>query len=261
MAHEFILDARGFKKAGVEVEDIAKRLMDYGFHAPTMSFPVAGTLMVEPTESESQAELDRFCEAMIAIRQEIRDVEEGRVKPEESPLRRAPHTAGAVTAAEWDAALLARAGGVPGCPGSGRPSSGPPVARIDNAWGDRNLFCTCPRGRGPRALAHGRRRPRDKTAGPLAAGVCRRSPSARPRAASRAGPPAAPRPPSPPGPPVLSLVLWPALLTLGGHAAAARRRAARLVARLLQPAARRRARDRRASPGSPRSWVPISAGA
>ena len=102
MAHEFILDGRGFKKAGIEVEDIAKRLMDYGFHAPTMSWPVAGTLMVEPTESESKAELDRFCDAMIAIRQEIRDVEEGRVKAEESPLRRAPHTARAVTAAEWD---------------------------------------------------------------------------------------------------------------------------------------------------------------
>jgi glycine dehydrogenase len=143
VAHEFILDARGFKKAGVEVEDIAKRLMDYGFHAPTMSFPVVGTLMVEPTESESRAELDRFCEAMISIRQEIRDVEEGRVKAEESPLRRAPHTAGAVTAADW-----------------GRPYSReqavfplawvreakfwPAVGRIDNPWGDRNLFCTCP---------------------------------------------------------------------------------------------------------------------
>jgi len=102
VAHEFILDGRGFKKAGIEVEDIAKRLMDYGFHAPTMSWPVAGTLMVEPTESESKAELDRFCDAMIAIRQEIRDVEEGRVGAEESPLRRAPHTAGAVTAAQWD---------------------------------------------------------------------------------------------------------------------------------------------------------------
>ena len=117
VAHEFILDGRGFKKAGIEVEDVAKRLMDYGFHAPTMSFPVAGTLMVEPTESESKAELDRFCDAMIAIRQEIRDVEEGRVKAEESPLRRAPHTAAAVTAAEWDRPVLARARGPSRRPG------------------------------------------------------------------------------------------------------------------------------------------------
>ena len=105
--------ARAFKDAGIEVEDIAKRLMDYGFHAPTMSFPVAGTLMIEPTESEPKAELDRFCDAMIAIREEIRAVEEGRSKPEDNPLKHAPHTARAVTAAEWDRALLARAGGVP----------------------------------------------------------------------------------------------------------------------------------------------------
>ena len=93
VAHEFILDCRPFKKAGVEVDDIAKRLMDFGFHAPTMSWPVAGTLMVEPTESESKAELDRFCDALIAIREEIAAVEAGRMPVEESPLRMAPHTA------------------------------------------------------------------------------------------------------------------------------------------------------------------------
>jgi glycine dehydrogenase len=143
VAHEFILDGRGFKKAGIEVEDIAKRLMDYGFHAPTMSWPVAGTLMVEPTESESKAELDRFCDAMIAIRQEIRDVEEGRVKAEESPLRRAPHTARAVTAAEWDRPYSREQGAFP-APWVRDAKFWPAVARIDNTWGDRNLFCTCP---------------------------------------------------------------------------------------------------------------------
>jgi glycine dehydrogenase len=143
VAHEFILDARGFKKAGVEVEDIAKRLMDYGFHAPTMSFPVVGTLMVEPTESESRAELDRFCEAMIAIRGEVRDVEEGRVKPEESPLRRAPHTAAAVTTAEWARPYSREQGAFP-LPYLREAKFWPAVARIDNAWGDRNLFCSCP---------------------------------------------------------------------------------------------------------------------
>ncbi len=143
VAHEFILDGRGFKKAGIEVEDVAKRLMDYGFHAPTMSWPVAGTLMVEPTESESKAELDRFCDAMIAIRQEIRDVEEGRVKAEESPLRRAPHTARAVTAAEWDRPYTREQGAFP-APWVKDAKFWPSVARIDNTWGDRNLFCTCP---------------------------------------------------------------------------------------------------------------------
>jgi len=143
VAHEFILDGRGFKKAGIEVEDVAKRLMDYGFHAPTMSWPVAGTLMVEPTESESKAELDRFCEAMIAIRREIRDVEEGRVKAEESPLRRAPHTAQAVTADEWTRPYSRETGAFP-APWVKEAKFWPSVARIDNTWGDRNLFCVCP---------------------------------------------------------------------------------------------------------------------
>ena len=143
VAHEFILDGRNFKRAGIEVEDIAKRLMDYGFHAPTMSWPVAGTLMVEPTESEPKAELDRFCDAMIAIREEIRDVEEGRVKAEESPLRRAPHTARAVTAAAWDRPYSRETGAFP-APWVRDAKFWPSVARIDNTWGDRNLFCTCP---------------------------------------------------------------------------------------------------------------------
>jgi glycine dehydrogenase len=143
VAHEFILDARGFKKAGIEVEDIAKRLMDYGFHAPTMSWPVTGTLMVEPTESESLAELDRFCGAMIAIRQEIREVEEGRVAADSSPLRRAPHTAGAVTAEAWDRPYTREQGAFP-APWVKESKFWPSVARIDNTWGDRNLFCTCP---------------------------------------------------------------------------------------------------------------------
>jgi glycine dehydrogenase len=143
VAHEFILDARGFKKAGIEVEDIAKRLADYGFHAPTMSFPVVGTLMVEPTESEPKAELDRFCDAMARIRQEIRDVEEGRIKAEESPLRRAPHTAAAVTATEWGRPYSREQGAFP-APWVAEAKFWPAVARIDNAFGDRNLFCTCP---------------------------------------------------------------------------------------------------------------------
>src|SRR5690606_14698704 len=103
VAHELILDLRPLKKsAGVEVDDVAKRLMDYGFHAPTMSFPVPGTLMIEPTESESKAELDRFCEAMLRIREEIRAIEEGRVDRINNPLKNAPHTAREVAGTEWD---------------------------------------------------------------------------------------------------------------------------------------------------------------
>jgi glycine dehydrogenase len=143
VAHEFIVDCRAFKKAGIEVDDIAKRLMDYGFHAPTMSWPVAGTLMVEPTESESKDELDRFCEALIAIRGEIRDVEEGRLPPEKSPLRMAPHTAQAATADEWDRPYSRQQGAFP-APWVEEAKFWPAVARIDNTWGDRNLFCVCP---------------------------------------------------------------------------------------------------------------------
>ncbi len=143
VAHECILDLRPLKEtSGITVDDVAKRLMDYGFHAPTMSFPVAGTLMVEPTESESKEELDRFIEAMILIRAEIRAIEEGRVDRNDNPLRHAPHTAAVVTADDWPhtysrqeaayplAALVAN-------------KYWPPVGRADNTYGDRNLFCAC----------------------------------------------------------------------------------------------------------------------
>jgi len=144
VAHEFILDARPLKKsAGVEVDDIAKRLMDFGFHAPTMSFPVPGTLMIEPTESESKEELDRFCDALIAIRGEIRAIEEGRLKVEDSPLRHAPHTAAAVTAAEWTRPYSREQAAFP-APWVRDSKFWPAVARIDNTYGDRNLVCTCP---------------------------------------------------------------------------------------------------------------------
>ena len=144
VAHELILDCRGFKKsAGIEAEDIAKRLMDYGFHAPTMSFPVPGTLMIEPTESESKAELDRFCEAMIAIRGEIRAIEDGAMDRVNNPLKNAPHTAAAVTATEWDRPYTREQAAFP-APWLREHKYWPPVARVDNAYGDRNLVCTCP---------------------------------------------------------------------------------------------------------------------
>jgi glycine dehydrogenase len=144
VAHEFIVDARPFKKtANVEVDDIAKRLMDYGFHAPTMSFPVAGTLMIEPTESEPRAELDRFCEALIAIRQEIRAIEEGRADREDNILKRAPHTARAVTADRWERAYGREQAAFPARWVRAH-KFWPPVARIDNPYGDRNLVCVCP---------------------------------------------------------------------------------------------------------------------
>ena len=142
VAHECILDLRPLTKAtGVTVDDVAKRLIDYGFHAPTVSFPVAGTLMVEPTESEDLGELDRFCDAMIAIRSEIDDVAAGRWSSEASPLRGAPHTAAAL-ASEWERPYDRRLGVFP----SGDPATKywPPVARIDQAFGDRNLVCSCP---------------------------------------------------------------------------------------------------------------------
>ncbi len=144
VAHEFVVDCRPFEKsAGVKVEDIAKRLMDYGFHAPTMSWPVAGTLMIEPTESESRAELDRFCDAMIAIREEIRAVEEGRADREDNVLKHAPHTAEHVSATEWAHAYRREQAAFP-APWVRERKFWPPVGRIDNVWGDRNLFCTCP---------------------------------------------------------------------------------------------------------------------
>jgi glycine dehydrogenase len=144
VAHECILDTRSVKRtAGIEVDDIAKRLMDYGFHAPTMSFPIAGTLMVEPTESEPKAELDRFCEAMIGIRGEIRAVEEGGATREDNPLKHAPHTATAIAAAEWKHAYSREQAAFP-APWTRVRKFWPAVGRINNAQGDRHLVCACP---------------------------------------------------------------------------------------------------------------------
>jgi glycine dehydrogenase len=143
VAHECILDLRPLTKAtGVTVDDVAKRLVDYGFHAPTMSFPVVGTLMVEPTESEDLAELDRFCDAMIAVRGEIERVRAGEWALEESPLRNAPHTA-AMIAGEWTLPYSRELAAYPSGVGV-RGKYWPPVRRIDGAYGDRNLVCSCP---------------------------------------------------------------------------------------------------------------------
>jgi len=143
IAHECILDLRPLKEtSGITVDDVAKRLMDYGFHAPTMSFPVAGTLMVEPTESEPLAELDRFCEAMIAIREEIRAVEEGRLDREDNPLRHAPHTAAVVMSDGWTRKYPREMAAFP-LPSVRENKYWPPVGRADNVYGDRNLFCSC----------------------------------------------------------------------------------------------------------------------
>jgi glycine dehydrogenase len=144
VAHECILDTRPLKEAaGVSVEDIAKRLIDYGFHAPTMSFPVAGTLMVEPTESESKTELDRFCDAMISVRDEVRAIQDGKMPRESNPLRNAPHTVLDLADDTWERPYSRAQACFPvatlvvdkyWCP----------VNRIDNVYGDRNLFCSCP---------------------------------------------------------------------------------------------------------------------
>jgi glycine dehydrogenase len=143
VAHECILDLRPITKAtGVSVDDVAKRLIDYGFHAPTMSFPVAGTLMVEPTESEDLAEIDRFCAAMIAIRGEIEQVAAGKWPKDDNPLSNAPHTAECLTA-DWEHPYSRAEAAYP--PGVVAKSKyWPPVRRIDGAWGDRNLVCSCP---------------------------------------------------------------------------------------------------------------------
>ncbi|MCX7636754.1 MAG: aminomethyl-transferring glycine dehydrogenase [Cyclobacteriaceae bacterium] len=141
-AHEMIVDCRDFKKAGIEVEDIAKRLMDYGFHAPTVSFPVAGTLMIEPTESETKEELDRFCDALIEIRNEIREVEEGKADKENNVLKNAPHTAEVVTADSWNRPYSRQKAAYP-LPYLRENKFWPAVSRIDNAYGDRNLVCSC----------------------------------------------------------------------------------------------------------------------
>ncbi len=144
VAHECVIDVRPLaRQTGVTVDDVAKRLIDYGFHAPTMSFPVAGTLMIEPTESENLAELDRFCDAMIAIRAEIEQVAAGEYDAQDNPLKNAPHTAEMLIAGEWKHAYAAEEAAFP--PGVDRRAKyWPPVRRIDQAYGDRNLVCACP---------------------------------------------------------------------------------------------------------------------
>jgi glycine dehydrogenase len=144
VAHECIIDLRPIEQAsGIDNNDVAKRLADYGFHAPTMSFPVPGTLMIEPTESESLRELDRFCDAMIAIRAEIDEVASGAVAVEDSVLRNAPHTAEVLLADEWNRPYSRRKAAFP-LPGMTMDKYFCPVGRIDNAHGDRNLSCSCP---------------------------------------------------------------------------------------------------------------------
>jgi glycine dehydrogenase len=147
VAHECVVDLRNLP-GGITVEDVAKRLIDYGFHAPTMSFPVAGTFMIEPTESESLAELDAFCDALIAVRAEVDKVASGEWDAADNPLKNAPHTAEMLIAAEWPHAYRRDEGGYPGAHGarglaSGRAKYWPPVRRIDQAYGDRNLVCAC----------------------------------------------------------------------------------------------------------------------
>ena len=143
VAHECILDLRGVKKsAGIEVDDIAKRLMDYGFHAPTVSWPVAGTMMVEPTESESKAELDRFCDAMIAIYQEISEIESGAMDATNNMLKNAPHTAISLLCGEWNHPYSREQAAYP-APWTKEHKFWPSVGRIDNAFGDRNFICSC----------------------------------------------------------------------------------------------------------------------
>jgi glycine dehydrogenase len=144
VAHEFILDMRPFvKSADVQIEDVAKRLMDFGFHAPTMSWPVPGTLMVEPTESESRQELDRFCDAMLAIHAEIQAIARGDIDRHDNPLKNAPHTAAHVTQEEWTHPYTRQQAAFP-APWVKHAKFWPPVGRVDNYHGDRNLFCTCP---------------------------------------------------------------------------------------------------------------------
>jgi glycine dehydrogenase len=144
VAHECIIDLRPITKdAGVTVDDVAKRLIDYGFHAPTMSFPVAGTLMIEPTESEDLGELDRFCDALIAIRGEVERVQAGDYPRDDNPLRGAPHPAADVVADDWNHAYSREEAAFP-VAALRVDKYWPPVSRIDNAYGDRNVMCSCP---------------------------------------------------------------------------------------------------------------------
>ena len=143
VAHECIIDVRPFKEScGIEAEDIAKRLIDYGFHAPTMSWPVAGTLMIEPTESESLDELNRFCEAMISIRNEIREIENGNCSQDTNLLKNAPHCVDSLIE-EWEYPYSKEQAFYPNSQ-TKRQKYWPPVGRVDNVYGDRNLICTCP---------------------------------------------------------------------------------------------------------------------
>jgi glycine dehydrogenase len=143
-AHEFIIDLRPFKEHGIVEEDVAKRLQDYGFHSPTMSWPVPGTLMVEPTESEDKQELDRFCDAMLMIRREIEDVVKGIVVATDSPLKHAPHTMDIVSADNWTRAYSRKTAAFPAPWVNEQTKFWPTVGRIDNVYGDRNLVCSCP---------------------------------------------------------------------------------------------------------------------
>merc|ERR1719453_2069419 len=143
-AHEFIMDLRPFKEHGIVEEDVAKRLQDYGFHSPTMSWPVGGTLMVEPTESEDKAELDRLCDAFLMIRKEIDDVVSGRVDIADSPLKHAPHTSDMISSEDWDKKYSRDTAAFPAPWITAGNKFWPTVGRIDNVYGDRNLVCTCP---------------------------------------------------------------------------------------------------------------------
>jgi glycine dehydrogenase len=142
VAHECIIDCRGFKKAGIEVEDIAKRLQDYNYHAPTMSWPVAGTLMIEPTESEGKVELDRFCDALIAIAGEIQAVASGEADKANNVLKNAPHTSKVVCADKWDRPYSRELAAFPTA-WVREHKFWPAVGRVDNVYGDRNLVCSC----------------------------------------------------------------------------------------------------------------------
>jgi glycine dehydrogenase len=142
-AHEFIVDLRPFKKsAEIEAEDVAKRLIDYGFHAPTMSFPVPGTIMIEPTESEDKGELDRFCDALLQIRQEIREIEEGKADKKDNPLKNAPHTQEVICSNEWNHTYSREEAAFP-LSWVKHNKFWPSVSRVNNTVGDRNLICTC----------------------------------------------------------------------------------------------------------------------
>ena len=141
-AHEIIVDLREFKKIGIEAEDVAKRMLDFNFHPPTLSFPVPGTIMVEPTESEDKDELDRFCDAMAAIREELKQIEAGTLDKENNPLTNAPHTQADLADAEWDHAY-SRAQATFPLPYVAEHKFWPAVNRVNNSHGDRNLICTC----------------------------------------------------------------------------------------------------------------------